>query len=107
MFASGLPDGPFKQTVQNSVGSYVGKFYKAYTKGEFDAASFAKAKADLQAAFPAYSSDVADAIMHQHMREVKANTTMFGRLRSGGQQPYSVETQTGNGKRNRSAAAYR
>lgn len=86
MVASGLKEGAFKRVVQDSVGSYLGKFYRAYTKGEFNMVAFDKAKADLQKAFPEYSNDVSDAIMYQHMREVQADHKVFGRVSGAGQQ---------------------
>lgn len=86
MFASGLKEGGFKKQVLDSVGSYVGKFYSAYTKGEFNMEAYAKAKADLKTAFPDYSNDVADSIMHQYMREVKTERSIFGRVSGSGQQ---------------------
>lgn len=82
MYAEGLPNGAFKTHIMESLDKYLGKFYSAYTEGKFNMEHFAAAKADMMRELK-YSDEVADALMHEYMREVQANRKIYSTGRRG------------------------
>lgn len=86
MFSSGLRPSRFREAVIANRESYVGRFYRAYREGKFDMAYFDAVKRDLMSINPGMDMHNADALLREHMIEIKANRRLFGGNRGTGTQ---------------------
>lgn len=86
MFAGGLRQSKFRDFVIGNREKYVKRAYTAYRDGEFDMAHFEAVKKDLMSLNPGMDIHNADALLREHMIEIKANRRLFGSKRGTGAQ---------------------
>lgn len=93
LIASGMRKSKFRDTIIENREKYVGRFYKAYRDGEFDMKYFDKVKQDFMDLNPGVDIHNADALLREHMVEIKANRKMFSGKRGTGAQAFESKIQ--------------
>lgn len=91
--AAGMRKSALREAIIQNNESYVGRFYKAYRKGEFDMSYFDKVKADIMTMNPGLDIHNADALLREHMVEIKANRELFSGKRGTGAQALDSKIQ--------------
>lgn len=94
MYASGMGRSGFRDHLIKTSDQYLGRFYSAYKEGKFNMEAFDRAKQDFLDRYQkeGYTDETVTAIMHEFMREVKANQNMFGRRRGNSGQKIDSST---------------
>lgn len=86
LLANGLRKSAFRDAIIEAREKYVGRFYKAYRDGEFNMDAYEKVKADFMQMHPELDIHNADALLREHMVEIKANRKLFAGKRGTGEQ---------------------
>lgn len=93
MIAAGMRKSPFRDAIIAAQESYVGRFYKAYKTGEFDMKYFDKVRDDFMQMNPSVDIHNSEALLREHMVEIKANRKLFGSARGTGAQSFESKIQ--------------
>lgn len=91
LLASGMRKSALRDSIIAAQDKYVGRFYKAYKTGDFDMSYFDKVKQDFMNINPGVDIHNAEALLREHMVEIKANRKLFGSARGTGAQ--SIESK--------------
>lgn len=91
LLASGMRKSALRDSIIAAQDKYVGRFYKAYKTGDFDMDYFDKVKQDFMNINPGVDIHNAEALLREHMVEIKANRKLFGSARGTGAQ--SIESK--------------
>lgn len=91
--AAGMRSSALRTAIIDSSEKYVGRFYKAYRDGKFDMSYFDKVKADIMTMNPGLDIHNADALLREHMVEIKANRELFSGKRGTGAQAFDSKIQ--------------
>lgn len=91
--AAGMRQSALRTAIIDSSEKYVGRFYRAYREGKFDMSYFDKVKADIMTMNPGLDIHNADALLREHMVEIKANRELFSGKRGTGAQAIDSKIQ--------------
>lgn len=91
--AAGMRKSALRTAIIDSREKYVGRFYRAYREGKFDMMYFDKVKADIMTMNPGLDIHNADALLREHMVEIKANKELFSGKRGTGAQAIDSKIQ--------------